>query len=225
MTDCLRSWGRGSSKRNHLDSTPSNGEKDGSIKCKRGHKEMRGGGEKMVVSCHFLLVGLCQIPFVEAEGNQLLSGQLGPSTWLRPIGSPNPSLLNLGGIIQKSSHQGPHWKVTDTLKTSVDCVRGKPAPGQRVSTDSPMEWTWPCFCALDCLGSCPFSMLSSGFPVNPVSHLISSQWIHFLLELARVGFCCLQFWTLGGKNAASAVNRLHWHPWAGCPDGGLQHKV
>lgn len=93
MTDCLRSWGRGSSKRNHLDSTPSNGEKDGSIKCKRGHKEMRGGGEKMVVSCHFL-VGLCQIPFFlwEAEGNQLLSGQLGPSTWLRPIGSPNPSL-------------------------------------------------------------------------------------------------------------------------------------
>ena len=88
-------------------------------------------------------------------------------------------------------------------------MRGKPAPGQRPQQTPPMEWTWLCSLCPRLPGFLPiFHAWSSGFPVDPVSHLISSQWIRFLLELARVGFCCLQFWTLDGKYAAFSFKQI-----------------
>lgn len=130
-----------------------------------------------MVSCHFL-VGLCQIPFLlwEAEGNQLASWAAGTQHMTQTNWKPQPKSLNLGGIIQKSSRQGPHWKVAETLKASVDCMRGKSAPGQRPQQTPPMECTWPCSLCLRLPGFLPiFHAWSSGFPVDPVSHLISSQ--------------------------------------------------
>lgn len=164
---------------------------------------MRGGGGKMVVSCHFL-VGLSDPFFLwKLKGISCLSGQLGPSTWLRPDWKPQPKSLNLGGIIQKSSHQGPHWKVTDTLKTSVDCVRESQLQGSVLNRLLLWSELGRALCAPRLPGFLPSFLLGPLASVSPVSHTVSSQWIHFLLELARVGFCCLQFWTLGGKNAFS----------------------